>query len=147
MIKYMAEQLKIKDLHPVLQFFFETGAEVQCALQSSIKDGKLEKTVLNLSETDEENREKIAGYLTPSKAQREIGISYKFPIYAREHSWRVHFAYMKGREFFETCSFVVSGVKSEHEGLAQLRVIASQLQKVYGLSYSPEVLRDRQPLA
>ena len=141
----MGEKLDVKSLHPVLQLVFEIGCEVGAALGASIKDGKLERTVVNLTDADEEDRDRIVSYLTPSAHERQSGISYRIPVYAKEHRWKVNFSYDKGGELHSTCSFAMENVKSELQGVVQLKILARDLQKVFGLSYTPPVYRNGKP--
>ena len=58
-------KLELEDLHPILQAVYETGCEIQHALESSIRSKGVEKTVLDITHNVEENRKKV-------KSRREV---------------------------------------------------------------------------
>lgn len=139
------QKLKIEDLHPVLQMIFEIGCEVEAAMSGCIKKQGQGKTALNLTDAVEENYNKVDHY--EHHADPFTGQKFKTEVYVQEQFWRVHFAVEKnGKVGRGCCSSRLENVTQESQGLKQLAVIATDLQKVYGLPYTPAIYRNGKPV-
>ncbi len=135
------EQLKIEDLHPVLQYVYEIGAEIRLGVASCIKKERdIGRTALNLTDAVEENPSKVDyyEYWTDSDTGRKM----KTPVYAKEHRWRVNFSVENEGRLSSGMSIALHSVQDIRAGLQELEVIARDLQRIYDLPYVPAVYRD-----
>ncbi|MBT4165608.1 hypothetical protein HOE04_01060 [archaeon] len=142
-------KLKLEDLDPLLQSVYDVGCEMQFAMENAVKQKEgVEKTVLNVTCGDEKNYKKPIKEMIP----REPGSNELIEAtvgYEKDFRWRVHFGYTDKEGKIHDCfSSAVDGVKGEEQPVIdRTQRIAGELQKVYGLSYTPQIHRDGRSVA
>lgn len=134
--KEAESSLKLEGLHPTLKIIFEVGAEVASTLSSSIKRAGDERTALNLSYQYLADKNKIID-------RESIYASGRLKTrirYAIKKRYFAEFSVEKD-EKIESYSLAIglNNVNSDESGVDELKIIASDLQKVYGLPYTPNI--------
>jgi len=130
-------ELRLEELHPILRAIFTLKGEFLDDLNLTIRNDD-RKSVLNLTHKEVYPRDHYTSYYFRYESDDVINRSelhHSEPII----QYIVNFGIQINGKFIPNLAFILYKTHTESEGIKQLEKIASDLQTIYSLPYTPKI--------
>ena len=130
----MKMPIQTQDLHPILRFNLDYGAEITASFFESLQTSGDSRKAIRLTDAEE--------VWDVVEKWNELKDGRKAPVYAKKHMYRVGFEIETNGRFRGGISCVLQEVHSEAEARPHLERIAAELKGIFKLDYDPNIFRN-----